>query len=60
MKINNRHGAKQLVGVWRDWWEREEFAPVLVELTMEDMEKRDLERSRETRSVPCEWFLGAC
>ena len=51
MRVNSRHGAKQLIGVWRDWWEREEFAPVLVELTMEEMERRDMERNRESRSA---------
>lgn len=47
--MNQKGGAKALVGVWRDWWEREEFGPVLVELTMEEMEKRDMERTREVR-----------
>ena len=49
LRVNNRHGAKGLVAVWRDWSEREEFGPVLVELTMEEMEKRELERNREAR-----------
>ncbi|ORX34100.1 hypothetical protein BD324DRAFT_636616 [Kockovaella imperatae] len=51
MKVNSRYGASQLVGVWRDWWEREEYSPVLVELTMEEMERRDLERNRESRRM---------
>lgn len=49
VNVNQKGGAKALVGVWRDWWEREEFGPVLVELTMEEMEKRDMERTREVR-----------
>ncbi|WVO19627.1 uncharacterized protein IAS62_000916 [Cryptococcus decagattii] len=49
VNVNQKGGAKTLVGVWRDWWEREEFGPVLVELTMEEMEKRDMERTREVR-----------
>jgi len=47
----NRYGARKLVGVWRDWWERDEFSPMLVELSMEDMEKREAERSREARRM---------
>jgi chromatin structure-remodeling complex subunit SFH1 len=38
-------------GIWRDWWEREEFGPVLVELSMEEMEKREMERTREARRL---------
>lgn len=48
-RTNNRYGAKPLVGVWREWGEKEEFGPVLVELTMEEMERRELERTREAR-----------
>ena len=48
-RVTSRQGARGLVGVWRDWWEREEFGPVLVELTMEDMERREVERTREAR-----------
>ncbi len=50
-RVNSRGGARGLVGVWRDWWEREEFGPVLVELSTEDMERRELERTREARWV---------
>ncbi|BEJ18162.1 hypothetical protein CspHIS471_0704390 [Cutaneotrichosporon sp. HIS471] len=49
-KTNFRHGARALVGVWRDWWERDEFSPVLIELTAEDMAQRESERSRDARS----------
>jgi len=48
-KVSDRKGAKGLVGVWRDWWEREEFGPVLVELSVEEMERREVERTRESR-----------
>lgn len=48
-KVNSRYGARGLVGVWRDWWEREEFGPVLIELSTEDMERREVERTREAR-----------
>lgn len=50
-RVNRREGARALVGVWRDWWEREEYGPVLVELTMEEMERREMERTREARWV---------
>ncbi|KLT45638.1 SNF5-domain-containing protein [Cutaneotrichosporon oleaginosum] len=49
-KTNFRHGARGLVGVWRDWWERDEFSPILIELTAEDMAQRESERSRDARS----------
>lgn len=49
-KTNFRHGARGLVGVWRDWWERDEFSPMLIELTAEDMAQREQERSRDARS----------
>lgn len=48
-RVNSRNGAKGLVGAWRDWWEREEYGPVLVELSTEEMERRELERTREAR-----------
>ncbi|RSH92744.1 Chromatin structure remodeling complex protein sfh1 [Saitozyma podzolica] len=50
-RVNRREGARALVGVWRDWWEREEYGPVLVELTMEEMERREMERTREARRM---------
>ncbi|WVQ85596.1 hypothetical protein IAT38_007762 [Cryptococcus sp. DSM 104549] len=50
-RVNSRYGAKRLVGVWRDWWEREEFGPVMVELTMDEMERREVERTREARRM---------
>jgi chromatin structure-remodeling complex subunit SFH1 len=49
--VNNRKGAKGLIGIWRDWGEREEFGPVLLELTVEEMERREQERTREARWV---------
>jgi hypothetical protein len=51
-RVNRREGARALVGVWRDWWEREEYGPVLVE-SMEEMERREMERTREAR-----WVMG--
>ncbi|WOO85705.1 Chromatin structure-remodeling complex subunit sfh1 [Vanrija pseudolonga] len=50
-RTTHRHGPKGLVGVWRDWWERDEFSPVLVELTTEEMERREVERNREARRM---------
>ena len=50
-RTTNRTGARPLVGFWRDWWERDEFAPVFVELSTEDMERREVERNREARSM---------
>lgn len=50
-RTTNRLGARGLVGVWRDWWERDEFSPLLVELTADDMDKRETERSREARRM---------
>ncbi|ORY24684.1 hypothetical protein BCR39DRAFT_546165 [Naematelia encephala] len=50
-RVNDRRGAKRLVGVWRDWWERDEFGPILVELSMEEMERREMERTREARRM---------
>ena len=50
-RVTNKRGAVGLVGVWRDWGEREEFGPVLVELTVEEMERRELERTREARRM---------
>ncbi|KAK8865672.1 hypothetical protein IAR55_000817 [Kwoniella newhampshirensis] len=50
-RVNMKRGPKGLVGVWRDWWEKEEFGPILVELTMEEMEKREYERTREARRM---------
>jgi len=58
VKVTDRKGAKGLVGIWRDWWEREEFGPVMIELSVEEMERRELERTREAR-----WVIsapGAC
>jgi chromatin structure-remodeling complex subunit SFH1 len=47
-RVNHR-GARELEGVWRDWWEREEFSPVLIELGFDEMERRELDRVREAR-----------
>ncbi|TYJ55741.1 hypothetical protein B9479_003517 [Cryptococcus floricola] len=50
-RVNWRSGAKRLVGVWRDWWEREEYGPVLVEMTTEEMVKRDEARMKDARRI---------
>lgn len=50
-RVNNRLGAKELKGVWRDWFEREEYGPILLDLTLEEMEKREVERNREQRRI---------
>ncbi|WVN85562.1 uncharacterized protein L203_100710 [Cryptococcus depauperatus CBS 7841] len=50
-RTNTKFGARGLQGVWRDWWEREEYGPVLIELTMEEMERREVERTREARRM---------
>ncbi|OCF75214.1 hypothetical protein I204_04067 [Kwoniella mangroviensis CBS 8886] len=44
-------GAKGLVGVWRDWFEREEYQPVLFELSFDEIIQREQERLRESRRV---------
>lgn len=46
---NAKTGAEGLKGVWRDWWEREEFGPVLIEIGYEEMERREAERLRDAR-----------
>ncbi|WWC60528.1 uncharacterized protein I303_103102 [Kwoniella dejecticola CBS 10117] len=43
--------TKGLNGVWRDWFDRDEYAPVLVELTFEEIIQREQERLRESRRV---------
>ena len=48
-RTTSRTGAKGLKGIWRDWMDREEYGPVLVELSMEEMERRETERTRESR-----------
>ncbi|WVW80377.1 hypothetical protein I302_102358 [Kwoniella bestiolae CBS 10118] len=45
------NGGKGLVGVWRDWFEREEYQPVLFELSFEEIIQREQERLRESRRV---------
>ncbi|OCF45232.1 hypothetical protein I317_00754 [Kwoniella heveanensis CBS 569] len=50
-KTNSRKGNKGLVGVWRDWYDREEFGPVLMELSFEEIASREQERVREARRV---------
>lgn len=46
---SRKDAPKQLKGVWRDYWEREEFGPVMVPLTAELMQQSEAERSREAR-----------
>ena len=46
---NAKSGAEGLKGVWRDWWEREEFGPILVELDYAELERREADRVREAR-----------
>lgn len=45
-------GARRLEGPWRGWEEQEDFAPALSEITVEDVERREIERERATRCVP--------
>lgn len=47
----SRAGPRKLAGVWRGWEEQEDFGPTLVELTAEDIERREVERERASRSV---------
>ena len=42
---------KRLRGVWRDYWDRDEFGPVMIPLTAEMMQASEEGRSREARSV---------
>ncbi|WRT65911.1 uncharacterized protein IL334_002862 [Kwoniella shivajii] len=48
---SKRGGTKGLIGVWRDWWEREEFSPILVELSFDEIISREQERMREGRRM---------
>lgn len=41
-----------LKGAWRAWEDAEEFNPVLFEVSLEDIEKKEFERERATRFVP--------
>ena len=44
-------GPKTLKSVWRDWAEAEEFRTKFEELTVEEVEKREVERERASRCV---------
>ncbi|WVR05628.1 hypothetical protein IAU60_002650 [Kwoniella sp. DSM 27419] len=50
-KTNSKRGPKGLKGVWRDWVERQEFGPTLVELSFEEISARDQEAMREARRM---------
>ncbi|KAL7424227.1 Chromatin structure remodeling complex protein sfh1 [Cryptotrichosporon argae] len=50
-KTTSRSGARRLTAVWRDWWEREEFGPVLIEVGIDELERREMERTREARRM---------
>ncbi|WWC68418.1 uncharacterized protein I206_102345 [Kwoniella pini CBS 10737] len=43
--------TKGLNGVWRDWFERDEYSPALIELTFDEIIQREQERLRESRRV---------
>ena len=45
----SRAGPRKLAGVWRGWEEQEDFGPTLVELSAEDIERREVERERASR-----------
>ncbi|TFK70955.1 SNF5-domain-containing protein [Pluteus cervinus] len=44
-------GPKILRGVWRDWVEAEEFKTQFEELTVEEVERREVERERASRRL---------
>ncbi|KAF8634169.1 hypothetical protein AX15_001036 [Amanita polypyramis BW_CC] len=44
-------GPKTLKSVWRDWAEAEEFRTKFEELTVEEVEKREIERERASRRL---------
>jgi hypothetical protein len=52
MSSRARGGPKALTGgVWRTWEEGEDFGPVLVEMSAEDVERREGEKEREGRRM---------
>jgi hypothetical protein len=44
-------GPKVLKSIWRDWQEAEDFATRFEVLTVEDIERREIERERASRYV---------
>ena len=50
-------GPKTLKSVWRDWSEAEEFRTTFEELTAEEVERREVERERATRSVSFNFYF---
>ncbi|WWC88107.1 uncharacterized protein L201_003011 [Kwoniella dendrophila CBS 6074] len=43
--------GKGLNGIWRDWFERDEYQPVLIELSTDEIIQREQERLRESRRI---------
>lgn len=58
-RLGGGKGGEGLKGVWRDWWELEEFSPTFYELSMDEMERREQERMREARWVFSSFLLRA-
>lgn len=50
-------GPKPLRSIWRDWPEAEEFRTRFEVLTAEEVEKREIERERASRSVQFEYHF---
>lgn len=48
----SQRGPRRLKGVWRDWMEVKDYGPRIDELTSEELEKREMEKERASRSVP--------
>ena len=46
--LNNR-GPRVLLAPWRDWFEAKEFGPLLEELSIDEIEKREIEAMRSAR-----------
>lgn len=46
--LNNR-GPRVLLAPWRDWFEAKEFGPLLEELSVDEIEKREIEAMRSSR-----------
>jgi chromatin structure-remodeling complex subunit SFH1 len=46
-----RDGPRKLKTIWRDWNERDDFGPSLAMMSMDEIEKKEMERIRAARYV---------
>ncbi|CAO1616149.1 unnamed protein product [Sympodiomycopsis kandeliae] len=47
-ELNNR-GPRVLLATWRDWFEAKEFGPLLEKLSLDEIERREIEAMRSSR-----------